>query len=174
MTVYFPEGVDSQGNESVIWVPAIANPAAPKLTELNATGSVNISCAIRGFSPESEQGTSDDIRLCSVETFENPGRVKNSIGDITSVYDPQAVDGAADNKHYEAMVQGAQGFLVDRRGLNARTAALAIGQKVDVYPVTLGAQRRVALDPTAEGGKFEVIQKPFISGPVEKDVALVA
>lgn len=174
MTVYFPEGVDAQGNESLLWVPAIADTSAPKLTELTATGAVNVSCAVRGFSPTAEQGTSEDIRLCSTESFENPGRVKNSIDDLDYVYDPQAADGSTTNKHYEVLVQGAKGFLVDRRGFNAQTEALAVGQKVDVYPVTLGAQRRKAVDPSAEGGKFEISQKPFVSGPVAKDAVLVA
>jgi hypothetical protein len=54
------------------------------------------------------------------------------------------------------------------------TTPLAVGQFVDVYPVQFGAQRRVAVDPSAEGGKFEIVQKPFVIGTVLEDVALVA
>jgi hypothetical protein len=99
--------------------------------------------------------------------------VKKSLDDITYVYDPQAAVSTASNKHYEVLKQGVKGFLIDRRGIPA-TTPLAIGDKVDVYPIQLGDQRRVAVDPSAEGGKFEIVQKPFVIGLVLEDVAVVA
>jgi hypothetical protein len=92
MTLYAVEGVSTQGNETVIFVPTLANPSAPKLTEIGAgvSTALNLGYALRGFAPSSDQGTSDDIRLASTQTFENPGRVKKSLDDITYVYDPQA------------------------------------------------------------------------------------
>lgn len=175
MTLYAVEGVSTQGNETVIFVPALVNPNAPKLTEAGsgATAALNLGYALRGFSPSSDQGSSEDIRLASTQTFENPGRVKSSLDDITYVYDPQAAPGAASNKHYTVLVQGVKGFLIDRRGIPA-TTPLAVGDKVDVYPVQMGDQRRVGVDPSAEGGKFEIVQKPFVIGLVLKDVAVVA
>jgi hypothetical protein len=175
MTLYAVEGVSTQGNETVIFVPALANPSAPKLTEVGTgvTTALNLGYALRGFSPSSDQGTSDDIRLASTQTYENPGRVKKSLDDITYVYDPQAATGSASNKHYEILKAGVKGFLIDRRGISAQTAP-AVGDKVDIYPVQFGAQRRVAVDPSAEGGKFEIVQKPFVIGQVLEDVALVA
>lgn len=171
-TVFFPTGVDAQGNETVIYVPTLADPTAPTVAELTGAGAIDLSCALRGFEPQAEQGSTQDIRLCSRETFENPGRINRSINDITYVYDPQAASGAAGNKHYEALEEGTIGYLVDRRGLDARTAAVATGQKVDVYPVKLGAQRRVPVDPSTEGSKFEIMQKPFVTGPVILDAVV--
>lgn len=175
MTVYFPEGVDAQGNESVIFVPTLANPEAPTVAELTGATAINLSCALRGFEPGADQASVPDIRLCSREQYESPGRVTPTIGDITYVYDPQAA-GADDpeNIHYDTLKQGVSGYLVDRRGLDARTVAVLAAQIVDVYPVTLGAQRRVPVDPSAEGGKFEIVQKPFVSGPPAFDAAVVA
>jgi len=176
MTVYFPEGVDAQGNETVIFVPALADPSAPTVTELTGATAVNLSCALRGFSPNSEQNSVADIRLCSREQFESPGRVTNSIDDITYVYQPQTVGATtpdADNAAYDALAQGVTGYLIDRRGLDARETAVIADQLVDVYPVKMGAQRRVGVDATAEGAKFEIIQKPFVTGPVLPDIKVV-
>ena len=108
-----------------------------------------------------------------MQTFENPGRAKLSIDDITYVYDPQAALATASNKHYEVLKEGVKGYLVDRRGIPATTIP-AVGQIVDVYRVQFGIQRRVPVDPSAEGGKFEIVQKPYIIGVCAFDVALVA
>lgn len=175
MTVFFPEGVDAQGNESVIFVPDLADPTAPTVTELTGATAINLSCALRGFEPTAAQASVQDIRLCSREVYESPGRVTPTINDITYVYDPQAAGQAdATNAHYDTLVQGITGYLVDRRGLDARTVDILADQIVDVYPVTLGQQRRVPVDPSAEGGKFEVIQKPFVTGPPAWDATVVA
>jgi hypothetical protein len=88
-----------------------------------------------------------------------------SIDDITYVYDPQAASNAAGNKHADLLVEGAFGYLVDFRGINATGFAVTAAQKYVAYPVILGAQRPVPIDPTAEGGKFEFIQKPYIQSP---------
>lgn len=173
MTEFYPEGVSALGNESVIFVPALADQDAPTVAELTDAAAVNLSCALRGFSPTSEQASVQDVRLCTREAAETPGRVSNSIDDVTYVYDPQNLEDP-DNAHYAALKSGTKGFLVDRRGLDARTEAIAAGQIVDVYPVEMGAQRRVAVDPGADGAKFEIVQKPFVTGPVSWDAVVGA
>lgn len=177
MSVTFPDGVVAQGNELVIFVPTLANPAAPTDDELTAAGAVNLSCYLRGFEPTAEQASIADIRLCSKEQFETPGRVTNTINDLVYVYDPQdagAVTPGAENLAYHALADGTEGYLVARRGLDAQSVAIAATQVVDVYPVKMGAQRRVAVDPSSEGSKFETTQKAFITGPVHRDVKVVA
>jgi hypothetical protein len=176
VTLYAVEGVSTQGNETVIYVPTLADPAVPDVSsEVGAAvaTALNLGYAFRGFSTTSEQPTTEDIRLASVQSFESPGRVKPTIDDVTYVYDPQAPADTADNVHYETLKPGVTGYLIDRRGIPATTAPAA-GQIVDVYPIICGAQRRAPVDPSAEGGKFEIIQKFFITGTVEYDVALVA
>ena len=174
MTVVFPEGTRSRGNESVIFVATLADPLEPSLAELNAVTSVNVSCYLTGFAPQGTQESAEDVRLCSEQVFEDPGDVAISIDNIEYVYSPQASAPAADNKAYELLKKDVTGYLVDRRGLNARTAALAIGQIVDVYPIRLGEQFRLPLDPGAQGGKFRITQKPFVTGPYYYDSVLVA
>lgn len=175
MTLYTVDGVSTQGAETVLYVPTLANPATPKMTEIgpSVTTCLNLGYALRGFGPGGDQGSSDDIRLASTVTYENPGRFKPTLDDITYVYDPQAPTATPSNKHFETLKDGVKGYLIDRRGLPA-TTALAIGQFVDVYPVQFGKQRPVAIDPSAEGGKFEIIQKPFIIGAPQYNVAVIA
>ena len=165
MVVFNPPGVSSLGNETLLWVPAIVNLAAMTVAEGTATGAVNVSFAVRGFGPGGDQGTSTDVRLGTRVAYENPGRFSPTIDDITYVYDPQATTGAAVNKHYETLIENAVGFLVDIRGLDATNFTLTAAQKYVAYPVQLGAQRPVAIDPTSEGGKFEIVQKPYVISP---------
>ena len=170
MTVAFPDGIDAQGNAALWFLPAIADPTSPTVSEF--TAGVNLSCAIDGFSAPSEQASTNDIRYCSTQQFETPGRVTTTIDPINYVFDPQEPDNAIEYKHYNTLVAGSRGFLVNRLGMDVNTAPLA-GQYVDVYPVTAGVQARQAIDPSAEGAKIKVTQKFFVTGPVRYD-ALVA
>jgi hypothetical protein len=175
MTVVYPEGVRARGNESVIFVPGvIAVPTAPTIAELTAVGTVNISCWLSGFQPQGNQDSVEDRRLCSEQIFEDPGDVAISIDNLEYVYYPQAATPSATNKAYEVMKRDVTGYVVDRRGLNARTVAIAAAQKVDIYPVRLGEQFRMPLDPGEQGGKFRITQKAFVTGPYEYDAVVAA
>jgi len=174
MTVVYPEGVRARGNESVVFVPAIADLEAPTLTELAATGSANISCFLTGFAPNGSQESQEDRRLCSEQIFEDPGDVQISIDNLVYVYEPQDDGTSPTNKAYNTLKKDVVGYLVDRRGLNARTVAFAADQLVDVYPVRLGEQFRVPLDPGQQGGKFQISQKAFVTGPYQYDATVTA
>lgn len=176
MSVTFPEGVVAQGNEKVLFVVTIAVPTAPTVAELTAAGVVDLSCYLRGFEPTAEQAAIQDLRLCSAETFETPGRVVNTINDLLYVYDPQDANEVSPdpgNLAYHALAQNVEAFVVDRRGIASGTAVIA-AQVVDLYPVKMGLQRRVAINPGDEGTKFEITQKAFITGPVLRDISVVA
>ena len=174
MTVVYPEGVRARGNESVVFVPAIADLEAPTIAELTATGIANISCYLAGFSPNGTQESQEDRRLCSEQIFEDPGDVAISIDNLVYVYEPQADVPSATNKAYEVLKRDVTGYLVDRRGLNARTVAFAADQLVDIYPVRMGEQFRVPLDPGQQGGKFQISQKAFVTGPYQYDAVVTA
>jgi hypothetical protein len=175
VSLYFAQGVLAQGAETVIYAPTLATPTTPKLTEVGTgvTTAINLSNPLRGFSPGGDQGSSTDVRLSSKQVYQVPNRFAPTIEDITYVYDPQATTGSATNKHYETLKNGVSGYLIDRRGKDVATAP-TIGDKVDVYPVTFGQQRRTAIDPSAEGSKFEITQSVFITGDVIYDAALIA
>jgi hypothetical protein len=171
VTVVFPDGVRSRGNESVIFVTTLADPEAPTVAELTSTTlAANVSCYLSGFAPNGSQDSAEDTRLCSEQTFEDPGDVAMSIDNIEYIYYPQAAPADPNNKPYDLMKNGVAGYLVDRRGLNARTVAVAAAQIVDVYQVRLGEQFRMPLDPGQQGGKFRITQKPFVIGPYYFDV----
>lgn len=176
MTVVFPDGVQAEGNVKVAFVPAIADTASPKLTELDAAESVDLSCYITAgqFQPTAEQNTGDDRRLCSKETFQVLGRVTRGFEDVTYIYDPQGVAGAEGNAAYEALKQGTTGFLVARYGLDAQDSDFAVGQVVDIYPVECGAQRKTAPPENDEFAKLTVTQRFGVTGPMSEDAAIVA
>jgi len=176
MAVTFPTGVSAQGNDSVIWVPALADPSAPTVTELTGAGAINISCALVGFSVSVDQGTFTDTRLCSTQEFDNLGKAKYSIDDLQYVYDPQTVGADPaddDNIAYDNLTPGLTGFFVHRRGISAKTD-VAADQVVNVYPSELGVQSDVAVDPTAEGDKIKCTQKVGVVAEVLRDVKVVA
>lgn len=166
-------GIIARGKGTVLFVPAIANIMAPKLTELNAASALNLSCLLYGFAPGVDQASVAKVRYCYETEVEQPGVAKYTIPDITYDYDPQAITSADPYKHYAAMAPGTLGYLVDRRGFG-KDQALAVGQIVDVYPVILGVRKREAIDPTAEGETLRVTQKVFVRADPALDVALVA
>lgn len=171
MSVFFPEAVSSLGTNTLIWVPAVANKAAATVAEVTATGSVVLQNAVtNSFSPTAEQGTSQDIRMGSLFSYEVPGRATWSAGDALTFIDrPQTTTGDASIKHKETVTEGAVGFLLNRRGLGAAVenwVAPAAGQKYELYPVKAGPQVPVGTDASDEAGRFQYSQRFFITGPV--------
>ena len=162
MTIIVPDGVETLGNEAVWFVPAIVNTSAPTVAEL--TAGVPLQCALTSaFNPNGEQSSGEDVRLCSRDTFEAPGRNRVTIDALEYVYDPQAPEDTTEYKAYSMLEPGTKGFIVDRRGLAHETAWTA-AQVVDVYPVTLGERNRVPVELGADGQKFRTSQKPFATG----------
>ena len=165
-----PTGIASEGNLYLKFVPVFASPAVPKLTEASAAGAVDLTCHLTkdGLALGGDQQAGTDDRLCSRQSFEIPGSYTDTL-DITYVHNPQATV-PADNLAYTTLKQGVTGYVVVRWGKPWETA-LAVGDKVDVYPVTAGIQRKQA--PEANSS-LKVAQKMFVTGPVARDVAIVA
>lgn len=171
MALYVPPGVTAEGFVSVFFVPAIANPDQPKLTEINATGSLNISCYLAkdGFGVTPEQETATDERFCSKQVFESLGKIKETFDDLVYVYDSQNPTSLT-NKAYTVLAPGTSGFFVVR-WCKDNEIAWAVGDKVDVYPVQVGAQGKQK--PEANSNLF-TRQKVVQTGFSNKDVAVVA
>lgn len=156
------------GMVSTMWVPAIADTTAPKLTEINAAGSVDLSCYLTTNADlGGDQATIPDPRACSLQDFEAPGKVTRTAS-LTYINNPQAT-GGTNNKAATTLVPGTGGYLVFRRGL-AFDVAYAVGQKVDVWPVACGLQ----IDAAESGQVLRITQKQFVRGPVRQGVATVA
>lgn len=176
MVAVYPAGTKVQGAIKVLWVPTVANIAAPKLTEANAAGSLDISCFLSAgsFSPTVEQakGTSP-ARLCTRDQFEQFGKTTYSMSDLVYVYNPQGAAQSNGMLAYEKLIPGTSGFFFARFGLDATTTDFAIGQFISVWPVTLG-DRNEGGDTTDEFAEFLVTQPVIVTGPRTARVALVA
>lgn len=166
-----PPGIDAAGMSKVAFVPAFADVTKPVVAEAKA--GTDISCAIYGFSPSTDQGTVTRTKYCYKQAAESLGRAKTSIEAIEYDYNPQKLDDP-DYAYYTALEPGTHGFIIDRRGLDAKTVDWEADQIVDIYPVTLGARGRVAINPEAEGEKLRTRQSIAVRGEVQYDVKLSA
>lgn len=161
----------ADGNEKVVVVPAIADTSAPKLTELNAAGAVDISCYLTGdgFSPSLSEQVITDERKCSRQTFEQPGRSQRGL-DVTYIDNTNAPNEATDNKAKDTLVPGQAQYIVTRRGQDFE-APFAVGDKVTVTPIKGGQYNEV---PGAANEVLKISQKLFVTGTHQVSVAVVA
>ena len=172
MTVSIPEFVTAEGNVKVAFVPAIANIAAPTVTELNA--GVDITC----YLPETwggitaDQARGEQRRMCSKESFEILGRITRQVADFTYTYLPQEDSSDPANKVKTTMAPGTPGFLVMRYG-PAATDAWAAADVVDVIPVEAGAQTKNT-GGSDEFAPLTITQGVSATGVLEEDAVVAA
>lgn len=163
------QSVPTDDHLLILWVPAIANINAPKLTELAAAGVKDVTYYFTadGWVPGGDQATVTDDRLTHPQTFEQPGKITNSL-DITYVINP--ADPTNDVARL-AFATNAIGFFVARPAV-PHDQVKAVGDFVEVWPAKFGKSRRVQ---AAANDTWKNTQKVFITGPVSDDlVALVA
>lgn len=141
MSTAFPEildGVTTNETEAVTWVEDIAEPATgvSLATEYNAATSVDLECLmVERINPDGSVEMTTLRRACSTKGRQRAGVETRTIADIVAVYDPQ--DLSADvSKAYAALVKGAEGYLVMRRGKHLSEAAAA-SDLVTVYKVQI-------------------------------------
>ena len=168
MPLAIPASMPSDGTLKVTFVTTIAGLAGPTLAEVNAGTSKELSCYLTadGWNPTTEESAVVDSRLCSKQDFEQPGRVSESL-DIKYVWNTVALDDVART----TLVKGTVGFLVLRWGLDADVAYAATTQKVDVYPIKTGVQKKA---PPEANSVLRIDQKAFITAEVRRDVAILA
>lgn len=161
----------ADGNVAVWLVPAIADTTAPTLTELSAAGAVDISCYLTsdGYTTSLDQQVISDERLCSTETFEQPGRVSRTLS-VTYIDNTNSPNEATSNKAKDTLVPGSVHYVVVRRG-KAFDTPLAVGDKVTVTPVKAGQYDDVAPEANSV---LKTTQKLFITERTQSDVAVVA
>lgn len=173
MTIIYPESTPVLGNVKVKACVAVADMTAPKLaTEINAAGSVELSCAFMaaGWTPTGSQGKGSKMRrLCSKFDVEQLNPVQFTIGALQySTGDPQSPETSI----VDLMVDGAKLYLVERLGLDAEAVAFAVAQKTRTHYVELGEPIKV-YDTTADNGEFYISQEVvYVSrGPVDGVIA---
>lgn len=137
------------GMVKTLFVPTIANPKAPKVSELTGAGALDLSQYLTadGFSMNHTQDMIDDDREGSAQVGTIPGNEKytdTSLRVLDNTNHPGSSSGSkAPNAAVETLTKGKQGFIVRRRGLPS-DQAFAAGQVVTVLPVTIGIKTPVA------------------------------
>ena len=172
VTIPSPDGIDAAGRVSVVFVPALAVPGAPKIAEIAA--GTQLSCAIDAFPVAIDVPTSTRMKYCYKQPVQSPGKPSFSVGPLVTDADPQGSDSSGNYAHQTVLVTGAKGFLIDRRGIDY-DVAYAAAQKVTVYPVTVSGWRDVDIDTTSTDG--QKLQREYhfaVSGQVQQDVAITA
>lgn len=172
VTIPNPPGIDAAGKGAVYWVPALADPSAPTVAEIAA--GVVLSCALDTWPTTVDQSTTSKSKYCDAQPRQRLGKPQYSAGPIVYDYDPQGVDTSGNYGYYDDLTPGLDGFFIDRRGIDSK-AAVAAGQKVDVWPARLGARVRVDIDPTnTDGESLRTQQSVSVTGEVLFDVEIVA
>lgn len=158
----------ADGNTLVLLLPTVANPAAVKLTE--TASAVDISCYLTasGWKPSLAEQVATDERLCSTETFEQPGRSTNSL-ELEYIDNTNSPNDATFNKAKGTLVPGAPQFILIRTGKPYATA-LAVADKYRLYPIKPGQYNEL---PPEANSVLKIGQKQFVTGPVARG-AMVA
>lgn len=170
-TLTIPPGVDANGRRNAIFVPTNTLSVAI----LTGTTAVELICYLSkgtlGMGSSTDRGK--DERECTTQVAEVLGGTSYTLNDLEYVWEPQATIPSATNKAYELLTPGTTGFLIIRYGITAETA-LATGQKVDQFPITLGPQIRKAPDGSNPAEKLKIQQPVVVGQGVKFDQALVA
>lgn len=161
-------GTPADGNVKIVWVPTLTNPAAPTSTEVTGASAKELSCYLTadGWTPSLDEQVVTDDRLCSKQTFEQPGRHSRGlvIKYVENPTDP------TNNVAYVTLAPGTTGFLIERRG-DDQTAALAAADVVNVWPVKAG---QYDPQPPEANSVLKAQQKMFVTGSVHMGVAVAA
>lgn len=161
-----PNGTPSDGAGLVLFVPAIANPAAPTVAELTAGTVKKLTYSITGDG-YNHSVTINEVtasRLTSKQTLQYDGTEVDNLS-ITYVYTNTAGDVAR-----LALPVGTTGFIVERWAV-ANDVAIAAAQLVDVIPVKASVSIKNA--PVANQ-ELTRTQRLNVTGPVQRDVAVAA
>lgn len=170
-----PQKKKALARRRVWWVDAIANPAIPKATEINAGD--YLACFplgdVAGPVSTPEKVTLPAL-LCEEDGEEDFGTVSHSHPDITFLFDPQAAAGSPGKKAWDIFKDGAEGFLVWELGKRADVDdQIVAGEFVTTVPAKV---RVISEEPTATGSDgllaFQttvVVRAPY----VQRNVAVV-
>lgn len=170
-----PNGVNAQGAVKVVWVETLTDPTAPSLAQINAATSLDVSLMLYegGWQPGvNSNKVTAKRRLGSRKQYEKFGTTTDTLADLQYQFDPQSAPGSDGRKAYEKFAEGATGYFVERLGLAIETD-MAVGQRVNVYPVVLGP-KSTPVDTADEAAEIQITQPVGITGATRLDKAIVA
>lgn len=132
-----PASVTFDGTDLVLWVPSLADPEFPTLTELNGGGVLDMSCYFSdtGWAPVLNEAGITDNRLCSDTDYSGPGR-KGYDFPLMYVFNTESPD---DDEARLTLIEGTEGYFVERPAVPFDTP-LAAWDWVQPYAVKLGRQ----------------------------------
>lgn len=176
MVDVFPVSIQAAGTVKVTFVPTLAAPATPTLTELNGTDALDVTPYFRAdaFAIAIAQDKQDDTRLSDFSKREALGLPAYTIDALNYIYQPQAAASTAGNKAYDTLKEGVTGYFVIRFGSKTllSSAAWAASQKVgSVYSVSLGAQHKTI--PTGDNAVHTIQQNVTVT-LTGQDITLAA
>lgn len=159
-------GKAADGNGLVLWVPAIADPAKPKVSELTAASVEKLTYGLTpdGFAHDTTVATITSGRYTLAQALETDGKITDTV-EVKYVW-----EGTDDDGVRNVLTPGTKGFIVKRMAI-ANEVDIAADQLVTVIPVQCSIQRDV---PPAENTELQKIQKLNVIGKVERDVKVVA
>lgn len=165
-----PVAITSDGNFKAVWVPTIADPANPTVTECTSVSCVDLTCYLTGdgWTPSVDKQVVTDDRLCSRETFEDIGRRTNKLT-VKYIFRAQDPD-AADNLAYKTLKDGTAGYVVTRWGL-AYEGDLAAGDWANVIPVRCNLQEEM---PPVANAKLMITQDLMITNTMQRQVQITS
>lgn len=169
-----PASVKAFQREKWAFVPTMASQTAPTAAEVNAAGSLDISCYLFESSGRPTRNTNlvtRARRICDGALYQQVGQGTYQGGQLNYMLDPQAAPASAGRKAWDTMPGGTVGFLVRRLGIDVQTNFIAT-DKVDVFPVEFDAPM-----PTTEGSddaaECAATQTFAITGPPSFLAAIV-
>ena len=158
-----------------VWVPkGTYDPAAPSLAILTGASALDVTKMFFDSSARPSQSTNlarSPKRIGDSEGYEFVGETQVSVGEVRYSYNQQAPTGDVTIKAYETLVPGAEGWLVNRRGID-RDTDLAEDQFVTSIPVECGPQIEVP-EGDAEGAEDAIAQTLAQTGPRVMKKAIV-
>lgn len=162
-TVRIPRNRDVDENVSILVIPKedLPNPAAPSVAVLAAAPDMTFEHTTDGAVPTASQTTKDDPRYAQ-------RNVQTALDKTTRAFAPTYFVDDEELELDPLMVEGAELYYVFRYGVHIEDD-FAVGQKVDVWPITVGLRSR----GVATGGKLTRTATLAI-GTVIEDAVLVA
>lgn len=170
-----PAATTTFGKENWIFVPTVADQAAPTATEVNAVSSLDITRILFASSGKPQQTTNRvtaERRLGDTQVYEYLGTSTVTGGDMIYAFGAQGAALSDGKKLYEKIPEGTSGYLVERVGV-ARATAPAAGQFVNVYPVQFGPSFP-ARQGDGETAESAMTVSFAVTGPPSINVAIAA
>jgi hypothetical protein len=172
--IFFPPGVKVQGNDKIVLMTAVADPAAPSLaTEVNAATSVEITEAAYGTwdAPVTVNTGNSPTRIGTQEQLPEEGNAQRGVIPLTYPVDPSKPKTDPVNKLWALLEQGTLLYALVRRGVSKDTD-FAVADQGLVYQVRVGFQPEPTATGTDEYAEYQVAQNLVpVSAPVKATLA---